>query len=212
MKRILLYVEGAEGNQHSVQWAADLVEFVTFEGNPAGIEIGVVADVEDCLEIGLPMLGRAFPRTVEGGERVRSAVRIYPFATLKEDQSSGTAAREALSALIDSGAIEASPSHAEGKLPNHHQVLGSAFNEKWDAVAAFGEDDALDDFIALRSKDEGIAIVRPLADSEARSRAIDLRSADDGDKEDPFGLLRIGAAAQAVAFEDLLEKLHLRGK
>lgn len=161
MSSILLYIEPDNSERSQlVQMAADLVEALTFDAEAAFSQehtIGIVAEPSICLEIGLSMLGRGETRTVEGGERRKSPITIYPYVTdskRKEVEfsllgrntlSDGEMNKESgfLNDLYEFGAIEREMdfTYMERHELNAHSILKRMLhleNMQWDGIFIFG--------------------------------------------------------------------------
>lgn len=56
--------------------------------------IDVIAPLDACVELALPLLGRADARTVEGGERRASPLRLHPYGSPDEAESTFAVLRD----------------------------------------------------------------------------------------------------------------------
>lgn len=220
MKKILIYVQPeAEERDRVVAWAADLVEALTAPIIDAGaspaVEIGVVADVLNCLEIGLVTLGRGAARTVEGGERDASPVSLFPFRPPDADESATDldTAYDCLRELADGGAVEGiSHSAAEDSLlPDAHAALGRALARGgWETVVTLGDSEVSRLAIQFWSK-RGFRprIVQPEPDEEFRERVATLLQRLEPESEDTYKQVRRFAVYNAIQLATMLEQLGL---
>jgi len=220
MNKILIHIEpGGDERDRLVAWAADLVEAITAPINEAGqsstLEIGVVADVLNCLEIGVVMLGRAAPRTVEGGERNVSPVTLFPFRSAGGDESTTelTNALECLRELAERGAVEGfgGGSTEDDMLPDAEVALRRALARgAWEGVVALGESDGSSAAIrewserSMRSR-----VVRPVPDEGIHERVDTLLRRLEPPGEDTYRRMRRLAVQNAVQFGAMLEQLGL---
>ena len=215
MTRILLHVEpNDERRDEMVALAADLVEAVTAgERRMASSTIGVVADAVDCLEIALVMLGRAAPRTVEGGERRPSPVRLFPFRgepTRGGERGEASARRDdgarALRELAELGAIDALERNDDGGVfADAQSALSDALLRRWDVVVAAGESERSRVLIdGWRRANADASIVRPPDERElARRRPADMQR----EAPDPLKPWRDIGVQRAVLFDAVFERI-----
>jgi hypothetical protein len=218
MNRILLHVEpDFSERDRMVAWAADLVEAITARINDsdpsAALAVGVVADVLDSLEIGVVMLGRGAPRTLEGGERNASPVTLFPFRPTGGDDESTeelASAYECLRELADSGAIEGvdDSSGEDDTVPDVEVALHSALRSgDWEGVIVLGESRA-----TIREWSEqriSTRVVRPPPDEEIRERVDTLLRRVEPEGEDNYRQVRRLAVQDAVRFGTMLDQLDL---
>ena len=215
MTRILLHVEPNDERRHEmVALAADLVDAVTGgERRMASSTIGVVADAVDCLEIALVMVGRAVPRTAEGGERRPSPVRLFPFRvepTRGGERGEANARRDdgtrALRELAELGAIDALERGNDGDVfADAQSALHDALLRRWDVVVAAGESERSRLLIdTWRRSNADASIVRPPDDRElARRRPADVRR----EEADPPQQFRDIGVHRAVLFDAVFEQI-----
>lgn len=91
---------------------SDLVDAFARSRDPwtlANNQIDVIATIDHCLEIGCTMLGSGSVRSANEADRVRSPLRLFPYATT--ERVGDAAARAALLDLYDSGAFD----HPDGR-------------------------------------------------------------------------------------------------
>jgi hypothetical protein len=196
-----------------VTWAADLAEAITATGDigPAH-ELGVVADVLDCLEIGVVTLGRAAPRTVEG-ERPVAPIRLFPFASMNagsDVRAETDAAYNCLLELAEGGAVEDLP-HAEERdevLPGVDVALHRALdNGEWDRLVVLGESEATGKTVLDWARRSRAQVVRPARDEEVQDRVEVLLRRVQPEVEDIFRNHRRLAVENAVQLAAILEQL-----
>ena len=222
MNRILLYVEPGPGERNRVvAWAADLVEATTAPINDSdpspALAVGVVADVLNCLEIGVVMLGRGEPRTIEGGERNASPVTLYPFRPIGEDDESSeelaNTAYECLRELSNGGAVEGigAGSGEDDTLPDTEVALRDVLQSAdWEGVVVLGEPArsraAVGDWSRQHPQNR---IIRPQSDEEIRDQVDTLLRRVEPAGEDNYTETRRLAVQNAVQLGELLDQLEL---
>ena len=219
--RILLHVEpGADDRDRFVAWAADLVEAITADMDDApaspSIEVGVVADLLTCLEIGVVTLGRAAPRTVESGDRHTSPLRLFPFRPTPEGDESRAelaSAYECLRELADDGAVEGVSHDGESDemLPAAAGALLRALEGgEWESVVVLGESEPSRAAILKWSQQHlQTRVVRPMPDEEIHERVAVLLRRVEPDVEDRYTSVRRIAVENAVQFATILEQVGL---
>jgi len=194
MKILFVIAPDDSEREAATQLVADLVEALTYRAAPQEWQFLVLADLRDCLEIGLATLGRSASRTVEGGERVRSPLLLLPVGGEDFDNGAENALRHpsndippdsmdnggTLEDLVQLGAVERHERWTIGsQVMRVDQALELMVDERFDRVL----------FMAGNENQENLAsrLVRPGGDGESdyRVRALDDRSRLDRNRVSP---------------------------
>ncbi len=230
MSSILLYIEPDKSERRQlVQMTADLVEALTFDAKAAFSKehtIGIVAEPSICLEIGISMLGRGEARTVEGGERRKSPVTIYPFI----DQSSrskveysllgrndGETGKESgfLNDLYEYGAIEREMdfTHMKWHDLSAHSILKRMLhskNKRWDRILIFGSSKHDSDHgFPWKHFDCQVERITSYYHHEKRVYTL-LEKLEHFSKDDAVHKAQFEAVTSALQFEDLLNRFDAK--
>jgi hypothetical protein len=220
---ILLYIEPEETErQQMVQMAADLVEALTLPSENLGTppqSIGIIAEPSACLEIGLSMLGRGETRTVEGGERRASPLKLFPFVTDRSWDSgeiglmnSGETERDEYGTLDDLalfGAIEQDPESPFEKqvIRGPRDVLERILQLKlWQNIVVFAsEGNELEQIQPRTQTDTRIVYARRLdVNKERIPKLLELLEPT---QDEETRQVRSAAVMSALQFEGLLSRL-----
>lgn len=228
MNAILLYLDSDKSErQEMVQLAADLVEALTFQHEnllQQHQSIGVVAEPSVCLEIGLSMLGRGEARTVEGGERQKSPLMMFPFVADSEESKTelglmgGFNDRHdeygTLDDLAKFGAIE-QDEESRGKewhFQSANEVLARVLQKRtWGNIVIFGsgkfdfENEKL-----FRHTDAHVTRVRRDDFNSERFHALFERL--EPTKNESLYQVQREAVASALQFEELLKRFEIQEK
>lgn len=227
MNSILLYVDPREEvRRQMIQTAADIVEALTFRSQrldePPQV-IGIIAEPSACLEIGLSMLGRGETRTVEGGERRASPVRLFPFVAGldREDGEIDLISRGetesgnygTLDDLVMFGAVEQDPDFplAGRERQRALEVLERVSRARpWRRVVVFAP---RREFEEVRTRVDPDAYTVYVADFEADRERVDalLRQLEPVESEEPHAAQK-DAVVSALRFESLLSRLESSGR
>ena len=227
MNSILLYVDPQEDDRRQmIQMAADIVEALTFRSKRLDEPphfIGIIAEPSACLEIGLSMLGRGETRTVEGGERRASPVRLFPFVTGLDREDGeidliGRGESESgnygtLDDLVMFGAVEQDPDFplAGRKRQRALEVLERVSRARpWQHVAVFAP---RREFEEVRTRlDPGADIVN-VAHFETDGERADalLGQLEPVESEGPHAAQK-DAVVSALRFESLLSRRESSGR
>jgi|SRR5712671_1163940 len=218
VKNILICVELRNVERDSrVTWAAELIETITApmeSNNPPLASVGIVADLEGCIEIGLVLLGRSAPRVIESIERKTSSAIMFPFRLepLTADDADDSA-WECLRELYDTGAVEIFGSQeTQTQLVHGAEVaLKNAMSyREWDEVVGRGESETSRQLIADWSKKrQRSSIAWPTHEGKLTERIDTLLGLLQSTEKDPWNEDRRAAVQDAVHFEALLVQLDL---
>nr|UXE45867.1 hypothetical protein Hi04_10k_c5380_00019 [uncultured bacterium] len=111
---VLMVIDPADERRASaVRLGSDLLEALTgYRRSPRAARYVVLADPNDCLDIGLATLGSGDAHTVEGGERQPSPLTVIPVQARDEDalslmyRSDDDDSGGSLHDLVSAGAVE----------------------------------------------------------------------------------------------------------
>jgi len=155
---VLIVVDPADERRASaVRLVSDLLEALTDDSwaSTPGRYV-VLADPNDCLDIGLSTLGKGDPRTVEGGERQASPLTLIPVRARDEDGLSLLARGDddesggSLHDLVAAGAIE----------EDSEWAIGSQLRSLVDAAVALSNRKAFSSIFVLAATSETLRALR----------------------------------------------------
>ena len=216
MRSILIYLEPDENERDRlVAMASNLVDFVaaSVDDRYASLaNVGVVAEPEDCAEIGLVMLGRGTARTVEHGEREATLLRLFPFRPSREPDEALDRASESLNDLSDAGAVEGLEERVTAPdLPDATHALSRALEYgRWADVVVLGDPKSNAKLLQVWETKEKFRVIRLEEPEKFTDRVGMLAQRLDLEKDDHFfhGLRR-KAVRDVVQFENLIDQLGL---
>lgn len=233
MSSILFYIDPEiSARRQMVRMAADLVEVLTFDAKAEcshEYAIGIVAEPSICLEVGLSMLGRGEARTIEGGERRKSPVTIYPFVS-KSNRSdaefsllgrntsfNGEVSRESgfLDDLYALGAFEREPdfAHMDWQELNAHFILKKLLhsgNIRWNRVLIFGDSMHESDLESPWKRfDVEVEHVTSFYHDEMRVHSM-LKLLEYFSQDDVVHKAQVEAVISALQFEELLSRFAVK--
>jgi hypothetical protein len=208
---IFLKPKEAERDRH-VAFAANLVDFSI--GSVDGLDerlatIGLVAEPEDCAEVATVMLGRAEARTLEGGDRETTPLRLFPFRPDRAVDSAIERSRSAVDYLVNVGAAEVDGREKTTQLiPSPVDALKRALeSHHWsDAVIFDSSPKEIEQLI--RAQDIRVAETKRSASFDSRIQMLG-QSLRRNSLPDEFEEMQREVIAEVLDFELLLEQLRL---
>lgn len=224
VRHTLFLLDPADADRNRmVGWGADLVEAFTApieDGkDPVGI-VGVIAEPGECLEVGLAVLGRVSPPTVEGGKRATSPVILFPYSHARINvavrEGEGAILATAWSSLIElakAGAVEGVTDAVlrDNRLPTLEQAFGTAMaNREWGDLVVLGDKDTSSKLAqGFEDSRKNNRVIRPIPDKELGDRVNVLLAALEKDQKDDLTEARRAGVLSAIQFKELLYQLGL---